>query len=160
MLQGAAERHRIVGRSFKAGLLWLLPFFFQPQSLSAATEVLQQLRHRERNVWLPVPEPHELYRQELLTTVSDFLFPCDDGECRYLRTPEATANSWFRSATVVHYADGTVVPVLLIPGVWIEAFLSAYGVGVLSVGLQPDPRKLSPAALEQEQAKLFNYRLA
>jgi hypothetical protein len=139
---------------------FLHPFFFQPQSLSAVTEALQQLRHRKRNVWLPVPEPHELYRQELLAIVSDFLFLCDDGECRYLQTPAATANSWFRTTTVVRYPDGTVVPVSLIPGVWIEVFLSAYGVGVLSVGLQPDPRKLSLAALEQGQTKLFNYRLA
>lgn len=138
----------------------LQPFIFQSDSLGPAVEALVGLRHREREVWTAPREPHELYQQELLATVTDFLFAGTGGDCCYLRINDATANSWFRASTEMRYGHEPPLPVLLIPGLWIELFLSSSGVGVLSIGLQPNPRNSPHPELTHARAKQFVYRLA
>ncbi len=141
---------------------FLYPFFFDASTLDAATTALLALRHREHGVWRLEATPHELYRQELLSTVEQFLFPAGDGACRYLRGVEATVDGWLRSPTLVEYPDRekSQVPLAWIPGVQIELFLSSNGVGLLSLGVQPDLRRIAGQQLAPDAAKWFNYRLA
>lgn len=95
-----------------------------------------------------------------MSTVADFLFLGDGGECRRLQVRDAVAQSWMRTTTVVEYPGGATVPVLLIPGLWIELFLSSYGVGLVSIGIQPDFRRLQDKFFDESHAKQFTYRLA
>jgi hypothetical protein len=77
----------------------LRPFFFERQAVAAAVANLTQAKQPGRGRDWPLWEearPHDLYLQETLEHVAQFLFGCDEGACRYLRVPAETANYWFK----------------------------------------------------------------
>ena len=106
-------------------------------------------------------DPRELYKEELLDHVTEFLFPSGDQiGCRYLKVSESATQSWFQDTKVL-LSDGGELPVSLIPGVQIEVFLSNYGIGILSLALMPVRHHRSPdSVLNLDGALNFNYRLA
>jgi hypothetical protein len=97
----------------------------------------------------------------------------DTSLCRYLKISADTVHAWFRqtslqfnaakdkpSAAAADSDDSTgerqkLFGVALVPNARIEVFLSAYGVGVVSVALTPASDHLTAA-----DASDFNYRLA
>lgn len=108
-------------------------------------------------------ESHELYRQEILPSVRDFLFGAGPGGCGYLRVPPDTANHWFRHGGAFRKADASkktagksrpdVFEITLAsPG--IELFLSPHGAGVLSLAFEAE------AAEDLRYLQELNYRLS
>ena len=55
----------------------LLPFFFERNRVASAAEALSGLTYQGKRpwaCWAAEPEPHDLYRQEILPSVRAFLF--------------------------------------------------------------------------------------
>jgi hypothetical protein len=149
----------------------LLPFFYRRHAVTTAVERLSDLRHvgkKTRACWTahgPVPE---LYRDETLPNVRDFLFPSGAGGCGYLRVLDDTANTWFGDGGLFSSApdalrsreDGrpnSFAVRLAAPG--IELFLSPHGAGAFSVVLEPlecaDPAVLQDLGYRLSQVRPF-----
>jgi hypothetical protein len=96
--------------------------------------------------------------QELHEEVARHLFGTEPGCGRYLRSDEATVGAWLRKTSFV--AHGVNAHIRWVPGLWIELFLSPYGVGVLSLSFEvywPDRCDQAPDLF---RTKAFNYRVA
>ena len=144
---------------------FLYPFVFKrgglPEALTWLQKLVQTVDGKEHPVWERVETAHELYRQELLQTVSNFVFPGKDAEgCGYLRVTEGRANSWFGKRARVREPDGALFPATLLGGRGMEVFLSPYGVGVFSIAFQTTARQWGVDALALDDVKRFNYHLS
>ena len=138
---------------------FLCPFFFHRHSVHEALKALQDVRLEGRDspglaLWEQA-KPHDLYEEEVLDHVVGFLFPSPDhAGCGYLRLSGPVANRWFNNMQARLSKDVTL-PLRLSNAARLELFLSNYGVGVLSIALEPDWHDLHlPEAIE------FNYRLS
>jgi hypothetical protein len=138
---------------------FLYPFFFKRESVKEAGDALGSLTHAGKDgtplrVWESA-RPHELYKDELLEHVVQFLFqnPNTSGY-GYLKLSDPLGNRWFNKV-VAQMPDGTKIPVGLVTPMWVELFLSSYGIGILSLALTP---KLE--SLTIKEATDFNYRLS
>jgi hypothetical protein len=101
---------------------------------------------------------HDLYCEEVLDHVVDFLFPGKATAramgCGYFMLSRPVADRWFGGLEVL-LPHGAKIPVRLVPLARIELFLSNLGVGVLSLAFEPDRHPLTIA-----EAYEFNYRLS
>ena len=99
----------------------------------------------------------ENYRQELLHHVADFMFP-PHGQpgCHYLRWSDKLINVVFGKRLNSRDSKGKPDAWRLSADASVELFISPYGVGLLSIGLQWIPD--TPVSLDAIQE--FNYRLA
>lgn len=117
----------------------LLPFFFTGQA------DLSALRHdtgkKSWTCWEQTPAPN-LYQDESLPNVREFLFGADKGSCRYWRVPADTANVWFKNggffadAYQAADSDANGRPATFnvqLGDCGIELFLSPHGCGVISL---------------------------
>jgi len=144
----------------------LLPFFFEREAVSAAVGRLVALCHMAKKPWpcwtAAVSAP-DLYRDETLPNIRDFLFGGGAGGCAYLRVPDETTNTWFKSggafvpcpnAAGVKEGErpGALEVRLAAPG--IELFLSPHGAGLFSLAFEP--QHCIDAATIQD----LNYRLS
>lgn len=159
---------------------FLYPFFFERGKAAEANHALSEATILSReNQFLPIWEcgnAPALYKEELLDHVNRFLFEDTARGCRYLRISSAASSRWFNGLEVVlreprksnKQADGTVGqpgeaaaptdiiwPISQSPLESTEVFLTNYGVGVLSLSLQPKITGLDFAG-----ATLFNYKLS
>ena len=144
----------------------LLPFFLNRNALSEAEEALICLTHEAqkiRSCWEKPDEVPNLYQDEALPNIHDFLFGSSAGCCVYLRVPDETANYWFKNGGMFSKQPGQANPGaserptefevgLAAPG--IELFLSPHGAGVFSVSFEPK-RIAGPRFLQD-----LNYRLS
>jgi hypothetical protein len=138
---------------------FIYPFSFERDRLKEARAALGDVRLPGRHeqtlrVW-ECDQPHELYKEELLKPVAEFLFQ-DSGVvgCAHMQIAGGVANRWFNGLHV-SLPGGREYLVRLLSPLLIELFLSSHGVGFLSVALSPDPQ-----ALDFDRAKEFNYRLS
>lgn len=148
----------------------LYPFCLRQERLEPAVEALTRLtvagRQGDVAVWECVVRPHEFYRQELLATVSAFLFPnpadaaCQGRGCRYLRVSENRLNAWFRQGLLITGPNGVSVPARLAPGPGIELFLSPDGVGLLSIAFLTAAAQWGEQPFGPDALLRFNYRLS
>lgn len=116
--------------------------------------------------------PHDLYQEELLRHVAEFLFyNSNEKGCSYLRLSEKLSNRWFNNLvarmadyeplagapkkTEMRLADDGQMALRVLPLEQVELFLFRHGVGVLSIALSPRSR-----TLEAHEALAFNYRLS
>jgi hypothetical protein len=163
---------------------FLYPFFFERGKAAEACRALSEatMLSREKQP-LPIWEcaaPPGLYKEELLDHVDRFLFQDTERGCRYLRISSAAGSRWFNGLEAVlrepkkqagetakpspsetketteTMEKGAIIwPVSLGPLESTEVFLTNYGVGVLSLSLQPKITGLDFAG-----ATLFNYKLS
>jgi hypothetical protein len=138
---------------------FLYPFFFRRYSVQESAKALLNVQMVGRTgqqlaLW-ECPVPHDLYQEEVLQHVVDFLFPgTQTAGCAYLRLTGAIGNRWFDHLEAL-LPGGVQLPVRLVSSARVEIFLSSYGVGVLSMALTPVRDHLRiPEAIE------FNYRLS
>jgi hypothetical protein len=138
---------------------FLGPFFFRRHSVHEAAKALLDVslegRDGRRLAMWECPGPHDLYCEEVLDHVVDFLFPeTETAGCRYLKLSGAVGGRWF-GHVVAQLPGDVTLPVRLVPAAGVELFLSSYGVGLLSIALAPEREALAvPEAIE------FNYRLS
>jgi len=132
---------------------FLCPFFFQWGGTAPAAAALEALRLPGRGfaIWERGQAP-PFYREDLLAHVGAFLFP--EAEPGYLRMTNAAANSLLPPGARVLIGGEPFLPVGLVHGAGIELYLTARGVGALSIALVP-VGPISPA-----DALTFNHRLA
>ncbi len=132
---------------------FLCPFFFQWGATESATAALESLRLPGRTfaIWERARAPSS-YREDLLPHVDSFMFP--EVEPGYVRVTNAAANSLLPPGARARLDGGRSLALGLIHGAGIELYLSARGVGVLSIALAP------AGQLSQADALSFNYRLA
>jgi len=160
----------------------LLPFFFQREAVAAAARRLGKLTHETMKIvkdengedtekrttwpcWIACGPIPQFYQDETLPNVHDFLFGAREGTggCGYLRVPDATANTWFKSGGVFARDSGAAGPnttdrslafAVQVAAPGIELFLSPHGAGVLSVAFA------SNETADPEVLQDLNYRLS
>ena len=82
-------------------------------------------------------KPHDLYREELLVHVRDYLFGSfHEGECGYFQLAEQVSNAFFNKLEV-EVSGGENISLRLVPKVRAELFLFRVGVGIFSLALTP-----------------------
>ena len=82
-------------------------------------------------------QPHDLYLEELLMHVRDYLFRSfDEGECGYFQLAEQVSNAFFNKLEL-EISGGQNIPLRLVPKVRAELFLFRVGVGIFSLALAP-----------------------
>lgn len=152
---------------------FLYPFFFERSQSRRAQEALTTAsivaRDGQRaSIWECAPPP-ALYREELLNHVDQYLFGETERGCRYLRLSATASSRWFNKVqAVISEARAPVArgvadekstavawPVTLSPLAGVEVFLTAYGVGVVSIALT-----LRLSELDYDSAMLFNYKFS
>jgi hypothetical protein len=122
---------------------------------SAVQQTLNADGAKPASIWRCAP-PHAFYEDEVLKHVNDFLFAADSKNCEYLKVAPEVLNLVFQHHRLnFHLSRQLMMPVKLIPKIGIELFLTAHGVGVLSIGLMPAQENLT-----FDEAIDFNYRLA
>jgi hypothetical protein len=138
---------------------FLFPFSLQQPGLDEVCAALDELSVPDRKgsptaVWEAASAPL-LYTDELVDTVARSLFSGSGaGGYRYRKLSEKVKNAWLQGAEVVFPgAEDRALP--LAGDVQVELFVSHYGVGVLSITLEPGQRQLGV-----EEYLRFNYRLA
>lgn len=100
--------------------------------------------------------PHGFYQDEVLPHVNKFLFAGDATTCEYLKVSPEMTNLLFRHHHLtIQLSRNVNLPIKFIPKLGIELFMTAHGVGVLSIALTPEKSNLS-----FKEAIDFNYRLA
>jgi hypothetical protein len=120
---------------------FLCPFFFQRDRVREAGEELQRVSIAGRGgkplkIW-EAAQPHDLYLEELLMHVQDYLFRSfDQGECGYFQLAEQVSNAFFNQLEV-EMAGGGTIPLRLVPKIRAELFLFRVGVGIFSLALAP-----------------------
>lgn len=136
---------------------FIYSFFHSENSTDSTLTALQTLKIGEKTVWHPVEKPKEFYRQEMLTSLVQFIF---DQPPQYLVVNPEIANQWFGKGITVTFGknkDGSPkesFDAKLSTQTEIEIFLLPQGVGVLSIPL---------TAVENDDesvVKRFNYRLS
>jgi hypothetical protein len=141
---------------------FLYPFFFRRHSVhEAATALLGASLPgrdgRRLTVW-ECPGPHDLYREEVLDHVVEFLFPgTETAGCQYLKLSGAVGNRWFGDLEARLPADMRL-PIRLVPAASIELFLSSYGVGLLSIALAAEQHELSVSTAIELNHRLSQLR--
>jgi hypothetical protein len=131
---------------------FLYPFFFERQQLEKAiSRLVGYETQRFKSIWEP-GEPHEHYRDDVLSHVTNFLFgDGTEGNSPYLKINNDMANSLFHRAVVK--LRETDIHIKLVKNAGIELFLTRYGVGVLSISVSPQANSLD-SLIE------FNYRMS
>jgi hypothetical protein len=120
---------------------FLCPFFFQRDRVREAGEELKRVSIAGRggkllNIWEPA-QPHDLYLEELLVHVRDYLFRgFQEGECGYFQLAEQVSNAFFNKLEV-EMSGGENIPLRLVPKIRAELFLFRVGVGIFSLALSP-----------------------
>jgi len=140
----------------------LLPFFMPRNQQQQAADLLGTLVHKAKKDWPCWETPADIplfYKEETLLSVRKYLLGNDDGSCRYLKVPTATADFWFKKGGGFckpqsdPHGKGEKIPInLATPG--IELFLSPHGVGIFSVTFEPK-QQVGLSDLQE-----CNYRLS
>jgi hypothetical protein len=135
------------------GVRFLLPFTFvrrrrrrrhgghdEPGISFRTIEALRGLEIRGIKAWSPVPQQdvHALYLDEALEPVKRAVFP--DSDDRYFRLTKDALQAILPNGTLVRFKDGATLRVTPLEHFGIELFLSHFGFGVLSIGVEADPR--------------------
>ena len=144
--------------NFQTRLLY--PFTYQAADLESAVAALGMLEWKGRKVWRDRADPPPLYLQELHDEVASHLFGTEPGCGRYLRSEDATAGAWLKKTTLVAHRSGINARISWVPGLWIELFLSPFGVGVLSLSIEVHWPEAVDESADRFRTKAFNYRVA
>lgn len=140
----------------------IYPFYFNEKHYSEAISSLLELRqlHKDEhkaahNIWEEISTVPEFYKQEFLQTGQRFLFP-NGG---YLRVTEGRANAWFRNKIKVTVPTSRDDFYIKLAKFGIELFISPFGVGLLSIGIEvilPDNSTIKSI----NSYKQYNYALS
>src|SRR5690348_6981054 len=116
---------------------FVYPFVVPALARSACIEALQgDVLVGVASAWERPPAP-ELYRDELLPHVADYLFPASSSPdaCEYLRVAADPVSRLCKGLCAATRVGAPARPVSLSRKVAIEVFLSPFGAGALSISV-------------------------
>lgn len=134
---------------------FLYSFFYDDKKFEQVVDELLKLKIGERYVWEKQSAIKELYQQEMLSSVDNFIFG-KIVEKQYFCLNHELANSWFGAGLEVkkHNEEPLFTGLVkLSPHQQIELFLLPHGIGILSIPLSAELNDIATL-------KTFNYQLS